>query len=149
MSPLFVAKQEISITERKFSYFFCYPYCKEEIKVTHLLVESLFDTYRLVFKQLPFNSSVFTGKYTANYEMIKGHTVLSSSNAIYQNIFSADECGKLCSNYNGFSCKSFDYCQDLSTCYLGKTHYYDVPQPDIQLTPMCNHYSSEYTRAFK
>ena len=82
-------------------------------------------------------------KYTANYQMIAGTTLLSSSNFIYQNIYSADECGKLCSNFNGFSCKSFDYCPDLSTCYLGKTHYYDVPQANIQLTPMCNHYSSK------
>ena len=83
-------------------------------------------------------------KYTANYEMLQGQTVLSSSNAVYQNIYSADECAKLCSNYQEFSCKSFDYCDYISTCYLGKNHYYDLPKADIEFTPICNHYSSKY-----
>ena len=77
--------------------------------------------------------------------MIEGQTVLSSSDVIYQDVYSADMCAKLCSNYQGFDydCKSFDYCDYLSTCYLGKTHYYDVPKADIQLTPSCTHYSSK------
>ena len=75
--------------------------------------------------------------------MFKGTTVLSSSDTIYQNIYSADECGKLCNNYKGFNCKSFDYCDGISTCYLGRTHYYDVPKSDKVDTPMCNHYSSK------
>ena len=84
-------------------------------------------------------------KYTVNYEMIEGQTVLSSSDVIYQDVYSADMCAKLCSNYQGFDydCKSFDYCDYLSTCYLGKTHYYDVPKADIQMTPSCTHYSSK------
>ena len=88
---------------------------------------------------------VIVEKYTVNYEMIEGQTVLSSSDVIYQDVYSADMCAKLCSNYQGFDydCKSFDYCDYLSTCYLGKTHYYDVPKADIQMTPDCTHYSSE------
>lgn len=92
---------------------------------------------------------LYSRSYTSDYEMKKGLTVLSSSNAIYQNIYTADECGKLCNNYNAFSCKSFDYCDDLSTCYLGKTHFYDVPKANRQLTPSCNHYSRNYVYDFK
>jgi len=82
-------------------------------------------------------------KYTQDYQPFAGVTVLSSSDTIYQNVFSADECAKLCSNYNGFSCKSFDYCDGISTCYLGRTHYFDVPKTDLLIKPMCNHYSRE------
>ncbi|XP_045160293.2 uncharacterized protein LOC123525366 [Mercenaria mercenaria] len=92
---------------------------------------------------------LYTKKYTADYQMFKGTTVLSGSDTIYQNIYSADECGKLCTNYNGFNCKSFDYCDDISTCYLGRTHYFDVPQADKLDSPMCNHYSRKYLADFK
>ncbi|KAL4237127.1 hypothetical protein ACF0H5_005508 [Mactra antiquata] len=92
---------------------------------------------------------LYSKKYTANYQVFQGTTVLSSSDTIYQNIFSADECGKLCSNYNGFACKSFDYCDDISTCYLGQAHYYDVPAADKLDSPMCNHYSRKYLSDFK
>lgn len=92
---------------------------------------------------------LYSKKYTVNYQLFQGLTVLSSSDTIYQNIYSADECGKLCTNYNGFDCKSFDYCDDISTCYLGRAHYYDIPQTDKVDSPMCNHYSRKYLYDFK
>lgn len=92
---------------------------------------------------------LYSKKYSADYQMIAGTTVLSSSDTIYQNIYSADQCAQLCSNYNGFNCKSFDYCDGISTCYLGKTHFYDVPQTDIQDSPMCDHFSRKYLADFQ
>lgn len=89
-------------------------------------------------------SVCYTEKYTEDYQVVPGTTVLSSSDTIYQNVYSADVCARLCSNYNGFNCKSFDYCDGISTCYLGKTHFYDVPQTDLMDAPMCNHYSRKY-----
>ncbi|XP_052774803.1 uncharacterized protein LOC128213258 [Mya arenaria] len=92
---------------------------------------------------------LYSKKYSADYQMIAGTTVLSSSDTIYQNIYTADQCAQLCSNYNGFNCKSFDFCDGISTCYLGKTHFYDVPQSDRQDSPMCNHFSRKYLADFQ
>ncbi|KAH3695076.1 uncharacterized protein LOC127861585 isoform X2 [Dreissena polymorpha] len=92
---------------------------------------------------------LYSKKYTVDYQLVQGKTVLSSTDTIYQNIYSADQCGQLCSNYNGFNCKSFDYCDGISTCFLGKTHYFDVPQSDVQDSPMCDHYSRKYISDFK
>ncbi|KAK3607662.1 hypothetical protein CHS0354_010649 [Potamilus streckersoni] len=92
---------------------------------------------------------LYIRKYSAAFNQIPGTTVLSSSDAIYQNIFSSDECAKLCTDYDGFNCKSFDFCDDISTCFLGKTHYYDVPKANIQTDPMCSHYSLKYLYDFQ
>ena len=75
--------------------------------------------------------------------MIAGKTVLSQSDTIYQQIYDDNQCAKLCVDYTGFTCKSFDYCEDIGACFLGKTHFYDAPQTNIKSDLLCNHYSSE------
>lgn len=92
---------------------------------------------------------LYTKKYSVDYQKVPGVTILSSSDVIYQNTYTADQCAKLCSMYDEFSCKSFDYCANISMCYLGRTHYYDIPKADVQLSPMCTHYSRNYLSDFK
>ena len=92
------------------------------------------------------NNMLYTGvlgDYTAKFSKIAGTTVLSNSDTIYQNIYDENQCAKLCVDYNGFNCKSFDFCTDIGTCFLGKTHYYDAPQVNIKSDLLCNHWSSK------
>lgn len=86
-----------------------------------------------------------TGNYTSDYQKFDGQTVLSNSDTVYQNVFSDSSCAKLCTYYTSFNCKSFDYCPDLGTCFLGRMHFYDVPKANIKQEPMCDHYSREFT----
>ncbi|XP_025111270.1 uncharacterized protein LOC112574418 [Pomacea canaliculata] len=86
--------------------------------------------------------------YTSDYEKFDGQTVLSATDAIYQNVISDSACAKLCNNYNGFHCESFDYCSNIRTCFLGRTHYYDVPKANIKQAPACAHYSRSYMADF-
>jgi hypothetical protein len=81
------------------------------------------------------------GDYTANYEQYSGISILSSSNTIYQNVQTASQCAKLCTTYDLFHCESFDFCTDISACYLGQTHYYDTPKANVQQAPNCVHFS--------
>lgn len=83
----------------------------------------------------------FTGDYTSKFTKLPGQTVLSSSSVIYQQVFDTNQCAKLCDNYQAFNCKSFDFCFDIGTCFLGKSHVFDVPKADVISNPMCNHYS--------
>ncbi|XP_045160291.2 uncharacterized protein LOC123525365 isoform X4 [Mercenaria mercenaria] len=94
-------------------------------------------------------TDMYSKKYTVDYEMVPGTTVLSSSDVFYQNVYSADMCAKLCSAYDEFSCKSFDYCDEISTCYLGRTHFYDVPKADKVHSPICSHFSRQYLSDFR
>nr|XP_022319141.1 uncharacterized protein LOC111121934 [Crassostrea virginica] len=87
--------------------------------------------------------------YTSKFVETAGTTVLSSSNTIYQMILDTNQCAKLCVDYQGFPCKSFDYCPDIGTCYLGRSHVYDVPKAQIQSNPMCNHWSRRYLDDFQ
>ncbi|KAJ8306626.1 hypothetical protein KUTeg_017171 [Tegillarca granosa] len=91
----------------------------------------------------------YLGDYTTKFTEVPGTTLLSSSNVIYQNIFSANQCAKLCVDLNEFNCKSFDYCDDIGSCFLGKTHYFDAPKSNIKADPMCNHWSRNYLGDFK
>lgn len=86
--------------------------------------------------------------YSNKFVETAGTTVLSSSNTIYQEILDTNQCAKLCIDYMGFDCKSFDYCPDIGTCYLGRSHVYDVPKAQIQSNPMCNHWSRKYLDDF-
>ena len=70
--------------------------------------------------------------------------MLSNSSSIYQSVVSASQCAKLCTYYDSFHCESFDFCTDISTCFLGKVHYYDAPKANIKQMPSCVHYSREY-----
>lgn len=69
--------------------------------------------------------------------------MLSQSNLIYQNIIEANQCAKLCVGLQEFSCKSFEYCEDIKGCVLGQTHKLDIPETQIKSEPNCDHYSSE------
>ena len=69
--------------------------------------------------------------------------MLSNSPAIYQSVVTASQCAKLCTYYDSFHCESFDFCTDISTCFLGKVHYYDAPKANIKQMPSCVHYSRE------
>ncbi|KAK3090768.1 hypothetical protein FSP39_014480 [Pinctada imbricata] len=86
--------------------------------------------------------------YTTKFAETAGTTVLSSSNVIYQGIYDTNNCARLCVDYNEFSCKSFDFCPDIGTCFLGKTHLYDAPKSQIKADPMCNHWSRNYIDDF-
>ena len=86
----------------------------------------------------------FLGDYTSKFTQLPGQTVLSSSSVIYQQVFDTNQCAKLCDNYQAFNCKSFDFCFDIGTCFLGKSHVFDVPKGDIISNPMCNHFSRKY-----
>ncbi|XP_076462458.1 uncharacterized protein LOC143294838 [Babylonia areolata] len=86
--------------------------------------------------------------YTSNFQQFPGRSVLSSSNAVYQNVMSASQCAKLCTYYSDFHCESFDFCTRLGVCYLGQTHFYDVPKADIKQEPDCAHYSRDYVQDF-
>lgn len=90
-------------------------------------------------------ADVCLGDYSNKFVETAGTTVLSSSNTIYQEILDTNQCAKLCIDYMGFNCKSFDYCPDIGTCYLGRSHVYDVPKAQIQSNPMCNHWSSKFS----
>lgn len=90
--------------------------------------------------------AICLGDYSNKFVETAGTTVLSSSNTIYQEILDTNQCAKLCIDYQGFDCKSFDYCPDIGTCYLGRSHVYDVPKAQIQSNPMCNHWSSTFLK---
>ncbi|XP_055956297.1 uncharacterized protein LOC126818106 [Patella vulgata] len=92
---------------------------------------------------------LYTRSYTAKFTETPGTTVLSSSDTIYQNINSDNQCARLCVDYNEFDCKSFDYCPNINTCFLGRKHVFDVPKSNIQEDPQCNHYSRNYADDFK
>ncbi|XP_062619516.1 uncharacterized protein LOC134281071 [Saccostrea cucullata] len=92
---------------------------------------------------------LFIRDYSNKFIETPGTTVLSSSNAVYQQIFDTNQCAKFCVDYQGFQCKSFDFCPDIGTCFLGKSHVYDVPKSQIKLNPMCNHWSRKYIDDFK
>ncbi|XP_056019753.1 uncharacterized protein LOC130054319 [Ostrea edulis] len=94
-------------------------------------------------------TDLYIRDYTSKFTKLPGQTVLSSSNVIYQQVFDTNQCAKLCDNYMGFNCKSFDFCFDIGTCFLGKTHVLDVPKADVISNPMCNHYSRNYTEDFQ
>ncbi|XP_062619530.1 uncharacterized protein LOC134281083 [Saccostrea cucullata] len=93
-------------------------------------------------------TDLYIRDYTSKFTQLPGQTVLSSSNVIYQQIYDTNQCAKLCDNYQAFNCKSFDYCSDIGTCFLGKTHVFDVPKADVISNPMCNHYSRNYIDDF-
>ncbi|XP_056019755.1 uncharacterized protein LOC125671708 isoform X2 [Ostrea edulis] len=92
---------------------------------------------------------LFIRDYSNKFVETPGTTVLSTSNAVYQQIFDTNQCAKFCVDYQGFSCKSFDFCPDIGTCFLGKSHVYDVPKAQIKVSPMCNHWSRKYIDDFK
>ncbi|XP_041360235.1 uncharacterized protein LOC121376435 [Gigantopelta aegis] len=92
---------------------------------------------------------LFVRDYTSKYTQLPGTTTLSKSDSIYQSINNANQCAKLCTDYNGFNCKSFDYCPDIHTCFLGRTHVFDLPKAQINVQPTCNHYSRNYADDFK
>ncbi|KAK7502193.1 hypothetical protein BaRGS_00006557, partial [Batillaria attramentaria] len=94
------------------------------------------------------NCDLYFRNYSANYQQFSGQTVLSNSDTIYQNVISPNQCAKLCTYYTSFHCESFDFCTDLNTCYLGRTHYYDAPKANIQQTPTCSHYSRNFLADF-
>lgn len=87
--------------------------------------------------------------YTSKFNMQKGTTVLSSSPVIYQGIYDVNECAKLCVDYHEFPCKSFDYCDEIGTCFIGKVHVLDVPKSGIKVSPQCDHYSRQYIDDFQ
>ncbi|XP_071140792.1 uncharacterized protein [Mytilus edulis] len=105
------------------------------------------ETPKLIKNQNGFD--LYIRDYTAKFSKIAGTTVLSNSDTIYQNIYDENQCAKLCVDYNGFNCKSFDFCTDIGTCFLGKTHYYDAPQVNIKSDLLCNHWSRNYMDDFK
>ena len=74
--------------------------------------------------------------------------MLSASPVIYQKVLTASQCAKLCTYYNTFHCESFDFCTDISTCFLGQVHYYDAPRANIKQVPSCAHYSRELFTEF-
>ncbi|ESO95605.1 hypothetical protein LOTGIDRAFT_239753 [Lottia gigantea] len=92
---------------------------------------------------------LYTRQYTAKFTETPGVTVLSASDTIYQNIFTDNQCAKLCVDYSEFDCKSFDYCPNINTCFLGKKHVFDVPKSQINKDVRCNHYSRNYADDFK
>lgn len=65
---------------------------------------------------------------------------------IYQKIVGAEMCAKLCSDLQKFNCKSFEYCDDISSCGLSPTHFMDIPRSDIKAEPLCDHYTSKYAK---
>lgn len=93
-------------------------------------------------------TDLYIRDYTSKFSKLPGQTVLSSSSVIYQQVFDTNQCAKLCDNYQAYNCKSFDFCFDIGTCFLGKTHVFDVPKADVISNPMCNHYSRNYIDDF-
>lgn len=93
-------------------------------------------------------TDLYIRDYTSKFTQLPGQTVLSSSSVIYQQVFDTNQCAKLCDNYQAFNCKSFDFCFDIGTCFLGKSHVFDVPKGDIISNPMCNHFSRNYIDDF-
>ncbi|KAL5022689.1 hypothetical protein ScPMuIL_001844 [Solemya velum] len=93
-------------------------------------------------------TDLYIRDYTNQFSKTSGQTALSSANVIYQSIGNANQCAKLCKNYNEFECKSFDYCAYIGLCYLGRRHILDVPVSSIKSNPMCNHYSRNYVADF-
>ncbi|XP_060562071.1 uncharacterized protein LOC132721715 isoform X2 [Ruditapes philippinarum] len=98
--------------------------------------------------QNTMSSYLYIKKYTVDFEMIPGTTVLSSSNTVYH-VNSVEMCAKLCISYKSFSCKSFEFCDNTSTCVLGHSHFYDIPKSYMKDSAICNHYSRKYLSDFK
>ncbi|XP_046544811.1 uncharacterized protein LOC124255018 [Haliotis rubra] len=87
--------------------------------------------------------------YTAKFTELKGTTVVSDSDTIYQNINTPNQCAKLCTDYQSFPCKSFDFCPNINACFLGHKHVFDTPKANVKQDPTCNHYSRNYADDFK
>ena len=82
--------------------------------------------------------------YLTWFNKFPGQTVLPQLDIVYQRVGTADQCASLCFNYAGFFCKSFDYCELINTCVIGRTHILDVPKSQVNIEPMCSHYSSKW-----
>ncbi|XP_067677435.1 uncharacterized protein [Haliotis asinina] len=93
--------------------------------------------------------NLYIRDYTAKFIELKGTTVVSDSDTIYQNINTPNQCAKLCTDYQGFPCKSFDFCPNINACFLGHKHVFDSPKANVKQDPTCNHYSRNYADDFK
>ncbi|XP_048256436.1 uncharacterized protein LOC124115364 [Haliotis rufescens] len=93
--------------------------------------------------------NLYIRDYTAKFTELKGTTVVSDSDTIYQNINTPNQCAKLCTDYQSFPCKSFDFCPNINACFLGHTHVFDTPKGHVKQDPTCNHYSRNYADDFK
>ncbi|XP_064606245.1 uncharacterized protein LOC135471113 [Liolophura sinensis] len=95
------------------------------------------------------NVDLYGRSYLYKFSKSPGEVMLSQSNLIYQNIFEANQCAKLCVGLQEFSCKSFEFCEDIKGCVLGQTHKLDIPETLIKSEPNCDHYSRNYMDDFK
>ncbi|XP_064606903.1 uncharacterized protein LOC135471555 [Liolophura sinensis] len=95
------------------------------------------------------NCDLYSRNYSSKYTKTPGTVILERGQVIYQKIVGAEMCAKLCSDLHKFTCKSFQYCDDISTCALSPTHFMDIPRSDIKAEPLCDHYTRNYIDDFK
>ncbi|GAB1610699.1 hypothetical protein Ahia01_001356300 [Argonauta hians] len=79
-------------------------------------------------------------KHPGKSMVMKGDKSVDADNAML--------CAKQCSENKDFPCESFEYCENLGECTLGKVHIMDTPDTDISFAPYCDIYSRKFISEF-
>ncbi|XP_033737433.1 uncharacterized protein LOC117325374 isoform X2 [Pecten maximus] len=90
-------------------------------------------------------SRTYLDKYTPNPGMVVSVTADKEIDMVN----SDNLCAKQCSQYDGFPCKSFEYCFNTKTCRLMKKHRLDLPANSLVASPTCSFYTRNYIDDFQ
>ena len=79
----------------------------------------------------------------AHYNVFRTKASINKNDLQFTEIKSPSDCASKCDTTTKITCKSFNYCPNLNTCYLSDRHFDDGSQSsssDANLA--CDHYSS-------
>ena len=106
----------------------------------NLPIISVFNqSFLLIFIDFLFILGYFLDQYTVS----SGMTYSVKADATIPKVPSANLCGKLCSQYTKFQCKSFEYCTSTKNCLLFKIHELDLAATTASTSLTCSFYSSK------
>ncbi|XP_022318193.2 uncharacterized protein LOC111121287 isoform X2 [Crassostrea virginica] len=92
---------------------------------------------------------LYSRYFLDQYTVSSGMTYSVEADATIPKVPSANLCGKLCSQYTQFQCKSFEYCTSTKNCLLFKIHELDLAATTASTSLTCSFYSRNYIHDFK